>query len=83
MTAFAGLRMNFGDDPVLLIELLQPGFDVAGIVGTKPLKQTKVLRSEFHKGFRHHFSSKPCPTERCVEAAQGSTAKRGLKSLVS
>jgi hypothetical protein len=40
--------MNFGYDPVLLVELLQPSFDVPGIVGTKLLEQTKVLRSEFH-----------------------------------
>jgi hypothetical protein len=75
--------MNFTDDPVLLIELLQPRFDVAGIVGTKPLEQTKVLRSEFHEGLRHHLSSKPCPLKKCVEAIDGSTAKRGLNLHVS
>jgi len=75
--------MNFGYDPVLLIELLQPRFDVSRVVRTKLFKQTKVLRSEFHEGFRHHGSSTPCPPRRCVEGIAGSTAKRGLKSQLS
>jgi hypothetical protein len=71
--------LNFGGDPVLLVELLQPRFDVAAIVGAKLLKQTKVLRSEFHKGFRHQIILKTLPVEKLRGSDRPVNGKEGLE----
>ncbi|WP_271519751.1 hypothetical protein, partial [Bradyrhizobium sp. CCBAU 53380] len=53
--------------------------DVSPIVRTKPFKQTKVLRSEFHKGSRHKTSSKPCHPERVLRRGNRVNGKERLE----